>query len=330
MKKLTPPLQWEKGELWILDQRKLPSREVWIRCHDEEAVAEAIETLAVRGAPLIGIAAAYGVALAAKQKGATRDKILEAVGRLRQTRPTGYNLFHDLERMERLIKKRGSKLAERVLAEASRIHQEDAVRCEAMSRYGIELMEEGEQVLTYCNTGVLATGGIGTALGVIHLGYLEKKVSHVFVCETRPLAQGARLTLWELVRDGIPCTLICDNMAAALMATGEVQRVLVGADRIARNGDTTNKIGTYMLALLAAFNEIPFHVVAPSTTIDVSTKSVDEIEVEERDSRELTRSIPGLARLQGYDVWNPAFDITPAGLIQSFITERGIEEPPFA
>jgi methylthioribose-1-phosphate isomerase len=324
------PLQWEKGELWILDQRKLPAREVWIQCHSYKTVAEAIETLAVRGAPLIGIAAAYGVALAAQQKDATRESITEAIERLRQTRPTGYNLFHDLAQMEHVVNQRGGRLAEKALAEARRIHTEDAVRCEAIAGHGVGLMEEGEQVLTYCNTGALATGGIGTALGVIRKGFLEKKVSHVFVCETRPLAQGARLTLWELVRLKIPCTVICDNMAAALMATDEIQRVLVGADRIARNGDTINKIGTYMLALLAAYHEIPFHVAAPSTTMDLSIGGAEEMEVEERDSWELIRGIPGLARLQGYDVWNPAFDITPAGLIQSFITERGIEEPPFA
>jgi len=324
------PLQWEKGELWILDQRKLPAREVWIQCHSYKTVAEAIETLAVRGAPLIGIAAAYGVALAAQQKDATRESIMEAIERLRRTRPTGYNLFHDLAQMEHVVNQRGGRLAEKVLAEARRIHAEDTARCEAIADHGVGLMEEGEQVLTYCNTGSLATGGIGTALGVIRKGFLEKKVSHVFVCETRPLAQGARLTLWELVRLKIPCTVICDNMAAALMATDEIQRVLVGADRIARNGDTINKIGTYMLALLAAYHEIPFHVAAPSTTMDLSIGSAEEMEIEERDSWELIRGVPGLARLQGYDVWNPAFDITPAGLIQSFITERGIEEPPFA
>ena len=329
MRNPLPPLQWEKNKLWILDQRKLPSREDWICCGDVEAVAKAIEDLAVRGAPLIGIAAAYGVALAARQPDASRESILQAIERLRRTRITGYNLFRDLEQMQHIIEKRSGKFAERTLIEARRIHAEDAVRCEVIGDIGAQLMDEGEQVLTYCNTGALATGGIGTALGVIRTGFLNKKVSHVFVCETRPLAQGARLTLWELIKEGIPCTLICDNMAAALMATGEIQRVLVGADRIAQNGDTANKIGTYMLALLAAYNEIPFHVVAPSTTIDVSIKSAAEIELEERDPRELTRGISGLARLQGYDVWNPAFDITPAGLIQSFITERGVEEPPF-
>jgi methylthioribose-1-phosphate isomerase len=330
MRNPLPPVQWDKDELWILDQRKLPSREVWIRCHEVETVANAIESLAVRGAPLIGITAAYGVALAARRKDATRESTLEAIERLRETRQTGYNLFYELARMERVVKQRRGRLAERALVEARQIHTEDAVRCEAMAAHGANVMAEGEQVLTYCNTGALATGGIGTALGVVQTAFHQKKVAHVFVCETRPLAQGARLTLWELVRATIPCTLICDNMAAALMATGEVQRVLVGADRIACNGDTANKIGTYALALMAAYYEIPFHVVAPSTTVDVSIKSAAEMELEERDPRELTRGIPGLARLQGYDVWNPAFDITPAGLIQSFITERGTEEPPFA
>ncbi len=328
MKKQRPPLEWEKGELWILDQRKLPAREVWIRARSVETVAKAIESLAVRGAPLIGIAAAYGVALAAKEKGAA-ESILNAIERLRHTRRTGYNLFHALDCMREVVQRRRGKLAEHTLVEARRIHATESARCQTMSHHGAGLMEEGEQVLTYCNTGTLATGGIGTALGVIRTGFLEKKVSHVFVCETRPLTQGARLTLWELVQSGIPCTLICDNMVAALMATGEVQRVFVGADRIARNGDTANKIGTYMLALLAAYYEIPFHIVAPSTTIDASIKDGSEMEIEERDSKELTRSIPGLAKLQGYDVWNPAFDITPAGLIHSFVTEYGIEEPPF-
>ncbi len=329
MKKQRPPLEWEKGELWILDQRKLPAREVWIRARGVETVAKAIESLAVRGAPLIGIAAAYGVALAAKEKGAARESVLNAIERLRHTRSTGYNLFHALNCMKEVVQRRRGKLAEHTLVEARRIHATESARCQTMSHHGAGLMEEGEQVLTYCNTGTLATGGIGTALGVIRTGFLEKKVSHVFVCETRPLTQGARLTLWELVHSGIPCTLLCDNMVAALMATGEVQRVFVGADRIARNGDTANKIGTYMLALLAAYYEISFHIVAPSTTIDTSIKDGSEMEIEERDSKELTRSIPGLAKLQGYDVWNPAFDITPAGLIHSFVTEYGIEEPPF-
>ncbi len=329
MKKQRPPLEWEKGELWILDQRKLPAREIWIRARSAETVAKAIESLAVRGAPLIGIAAAYGVALAANEKGAARESVLNAIERLRHTRRTGYNLFHALDCMREVVQRRRGKLAEHTLVEARRIHATESARCQTMSHHGAGLMEEGEQVLTYCNTGTLATGGIGTALGVIRTGFFEKKVSHVFVCETRPLTQGARLTLWELVQSGIPCTLICDNMVAALMTTGEVQRIFVGADRIARNGDTANKIGTYMLALLAAYYEIPFHIVAPSTTIDASIKDGSEMEIEERDPKELTRGIPGLAKLQGYDVWNPAFDITPAGLIHSFVTEYGIEEPPF-
>ncbi|MBU1708341.1 S-methyl-5-thioribose-1-phosphate isomerase [bacterium] len=329
MKKQPSPVEWEKGELWILDQRKLPAREVWIRARNVETVAKAIESLAVRGAPLIGIAAAYGVALAANEKGAARESVLNAIERLRQTRRTGHNLFHAMECMREVVQKHRGKLGEHTLVEARRIHATERARCQTMSRHGADLMEEGEQVLTYCNTGTLATGGIGTALGVIRTGFLDKKVSHVFVCETRPLTQGARLTLWELVQSGIPCTLICDNMAAALMATGEIQRIFVGADRIARNGDTANKIGTYMLALLAAYYEIPFHIVAPSTTIDTSIKDGSEMEIEERDPKELTRGIPGLAKLQGYDVWNPAFDITPAGLIHSFVTEYGIEEPPF-
>ena len=365
MKKQRSPLEWEKGELWILDQRKLPAREVWIRARTAEEVAKAIESLAVRGAPLIGIAAAYGVALAAREKDAARESILNAIERLRHTRSTGYNLFHALDCMKDVVQRRRGKLAEHTLVEARRLHATESARCQTMGHHGAKLMEEGEQVLTYCNTGTLATGGIGTitpdgvgtivltvrnsagearaelqltincanewapALAVIRTGFREKKVSHVFVCETRPLTQGARLTLWELVQSGIPCTLLCDNMVAALMATGEVQRVFVGADRIARNGDTANKIGTYMLALLAAYYEIPFHIVAPSTTIDASIKDGSEMEIEERDPKELTRGIPGLAKLQGYDVWNPAFDITPAGLIHSFITEYGIEEPPF-
>lgn len=328
MSKVTP-LKWKSGELLILDQRLIPRDEKWISATTHDTVAKAIETLAVRGAPIIGIAAAYGVALAAARPRATKTSVLAAIDRLRGTRPTGYNLFWALERMKRCLEARDTLQAAALLKEAKAIHQEDALACEAMAKSGSALIEVGEGVLTYCNTGALATGGIGTALGVIRAGFRAEKVREVFACETRPVGQGARLTVWECVTERIPVTLICDNMVASLMASGRVDRVFVGADRIARNGDTSNKIGTRGVASLAALHGIPFHVVAPTSTFDPSLLSGEEIKIEERDPTEVTRCTPGLAELKRLKVWNPAFDVTPADFIHSIITERGVHRPPF-
>jgi methylthioribose-1-phosphate isomerase len=322
-------LQWEDGTLWILDQRKLPGKIEWIRARNMETVARAIETLAVRGAPAIGVAAAYGVALAALHGKLTQDKLHAAIARLARTRPTGYNLFHALGRMTEAVNLSATNVAQRLVRLAKQIHREDARSCLAMAKHGFAILKRGERILTYCHTGALATGGIGTALGVIKHGHQRGKVTEVFACETRPLGQGARLTVWECVQAGVPVTLICDNMAAALMQSGRVTRVMVGADCIARNGDTSNKIGTLALANLARAYGIPFHVVAPTSTFDLSRRSGIDIPIEERSASELTRITSGLQRLRGYKVWNPSFDVTPGKLITSHITDVGVLRPPF-
>ncbi|RPH95342.1 S-methyl-5-thioribose-1-phosphate isomerase [candidate division KSB1 bacterium] len=328
MKDTIQALRWADGELWILDQRRLPGRVEWIRARTAETVARAIETLAVRGAPVIGIAAAYGVALAARSH-STPKKLESAIYRLSRTRPTGRNLFETLEKIEVLVQRGGDDLARRLERKAIQLHRNDARSCLAMARHGFALLERGECVLTYCNTGALATGGIGTALGVIKNGYRRGRVSEVFACETRPVLQGARLTVWECAKTGIPATLICDNMAGALMRSGKITRVLVGADRIARNGDTSNKIGTSGLAMMARECRIPFHVVAPVSTFDTRIRSGREIVIEERDHREVLSLVAGLDRIKNVRVWNPAFDVTPARYVTSFITDRGVLHPPF-
>lgn len=322
-------LKWFKGELQILDQRLLPKQEKWITARSAEAVATAIERLAIRGAPAIGIAAAYGVAVEALRPRANRESLLVAIERLRRTRPTGYNLFWALKRMKAIVERAESVQGAAILREAKSIHAEDAAACSAMAKAGLTLLSESENVLTYCNTGALATGGIGTALGVIREGYKSKKIREVFACETRPVGQGARLTVWECVKERIPVTLICDNMVASLMNSGKVQRVFVGADRIARNGDTSNKIGTLGVATAASNFGIPFHVVAPTSTFDYTLESGTEIQIEERDANEVMRCTPGLKSLKRAKVWNPAFDVTPAHMIHSIITEHGVHMPPF-
>jgi methylthioribose-1-phosphate isomerase len=322
------PLRWEDGELWILDQRKLPARTAWIRARRAETVARAIESLAVRGAPVIGIAAAYGVALEARRQ-LSPSRIRLSIERLARTRPTGRNLFYALDEMTCVLERRHGDPARMLERKAREIHRRDARACLAMARHGVSLLADGERILTYCNTGALATGGIGTALGVIRLGHRRRKVSEVFACETRPIGQGARLTVWECAALKIPVTLICDNMAAALMKAGHVDRVLVGADRITRNGDTSNKIGTLSLATAARCFGVPFHVVAPTTTFDLTLRNGKSIRIEERDPAEVLRAAPGLRRLRGVKVWNPAFDVTPAAWITSFITDHGVLHPPF-
>jgi methylthioribose-1-phosphate isomerase len=330
VKNTVRPLVWHGSDLRILDQRKLPAREEWIYARNAETVARAIESLAVRGAPAIGIAAGYGVALEALKRGADVDAVLRVIERLRRTRPTGYNLFHVLDGMTRVVKAGRGDLGARILKRALQYHAEDARACLAMARHGVSLLKKDEHVLTYCNTGALATGGIGTALGVIKWGFKRRKVREVFACETRPVAQGARLTVWECVKSGIPVTLLCDNMVAALLQAGRVTRIFVGADRIARNGDTSNKIGTLQLALLAKQFGIPFHVAAPTTTFDKHLPTGNAIPIEARAPEEILKGVPGLADLKGVRVWNPAFDVTPGRLITSFITEKGIKHPPFS
>jgi methylthioribose-1-phosphate isomerase len=322
-------LVWDGNELRILDQRLLPGRTTWIRTRRMETVAQAIETLAVRGAPAIGVAAGYGVALAARERNATVATIQSAIVRLASTRPTGYNLFHVLDVMRRVVDRGGADLPGRLLRRAIQIHRADAKSCLAMARFGLNEFGLEESVLTYCNTGALATGGIGTALGVIKHAFRHGRVKEVYACETRPVGQGARLTVWECVQAGLPVTLITDNMAAALMMSGRVQRALVGADRIARNGDTSNKIGTLSVAMLAYQCKVPFHVVAPITTFDSSLRSGRGIPIEERDPAEVLRITPGLEKFPEVRVWNPSFDVTPRRFITSYITDSGVVRPPF-
>ena len=291
----------------VLDQRRLPGEEVELRCVSAADVAEAIRTLAVRGAPAIGIAAAYGFALAA-----SRGEDLDAAyDLLLASRPTAVNLRWALDAM-REDPSRGR---------AERIHADEVERCRAMGANALELFPQAARVLTHCNAGGLATGGYGTALGAIRSAFEAGRVEHVWVGETRPLLQGARLTAWELDGLGIPHAVIPDGAAASFMARGEVDLVVTGADRIAANGDTANKIGTYSLAVLAAHHGLPLVVVAPTSTLDPVAASGDEIPIEERDPAEVTERFP--AR-------NPAFDVTPAALVAAIVTERGIHRPPYA
>jgi methylthioribose-1-phosphate isomerase len=290
----------------LLDQRRLPDQEVELECRSAAAVAEAIRTLAIRGAPAIGIAAAYGYALAA----ARGDDLAFAERVLRESRPTAVNLGWALDRM------RSDPTAEH----ARRIHREEVDRCLRMADHAAALLAPGTRALTHCNTGALATGGYGTALGALRRAWERGVLAHVLVDETRPLLQGSRLTAWELEAEGIPFTVIADAAAGGMMAAGEVDCVLTGADRIAANGDTANKIGTYGLAVLASHHEIPFYVVAPTSTIDPETATGDEIPIEERDGSEIT---------ERFEARNPAFDVTPAGLITAIVTERGIHRPPY-
>lgn len=329
------PIAWDKGAVVVLDQRELPHRVRYLRCRGVEQLARAVEVLAVRGAPLIGIAGAYGLALGVRRSspGTVKRDFQKALRRMARTRPTAVNLFWALERMERSFRdsaeRGGRAMPARMLGEARRIHAEDAAICAGIGRHGAGLIKKGSTVLTHCNTGALATGGIGTALGIITTAYGRGRVKMVYVDETRPLLQGARLTLWELQRQGIPATLVCDNMAAGLLAGGRVACVLVGADRIADNGDFANKIGTYGLAVLARHHRVPFYVAAPTTTVDVAVKSGAAIPVEHRHPDEVT-SIRGnpIARA-GSAAYNPAFDVTPAGLVTALVTERGVIRPPF-
>jgi methylthioribose-1-phosphate isomerase len=298
------PLRYEDHALLILDQRRLPSQQIWLRCETAEQVAEAIRTLAVRGAPAIGLAAAYGMALAAD-----RDAAFEA---LLGTRPTAANLRWALER---------ARGAADPLAFAAGLQAEQEAVDRRISAFGADRLAPGTRALTHCNTGALATGGYGTAAGVLKTAFADGRLELVWATETRPLLQGARLTAWELQRAGIPFRVVVDSSVGALIASGRVDAVVVGADRIAANGDVANKIGTYPIATVAARHSVPFYVAAPISTIDPSTPDGDAIPIEERDPSEvLAGDAPAL---------NLAFDVTPAELVTAIITERGALEPPF-
>jgi methylthioribose-1-phosphate isomerase len=302
-------IRLEDGAVVVLDQRRLPDEEVDLVCRSAAEVAEAIRTLAVRGAPAIGIAAAYGYALAAR----AGEDLEAAVSTLAGARPTAVNLVWALEEMRRW----DGDPAERAL----QIHTEEVERCRLMSVHAAALFEPGTRALTHCNAGALATGGYGTAVGALRAAWERGLLEHVLVDETRPLLQGARLTAWELEDAGIPHAVIADSAAGLMMARGEVDAVVTGADRIAANGDTANKIGTYSLAVLAAHHDVPLYVVAPSSTVDLATATGAEIPIEERSGDEVT---PRFAAR------NPAFDVTPAGLIAAIVTEAGVHRAPYS
>lgn len=334
---MLPTIGWEKDCVVMLDQRKLPEEETYLRLKDPDEVASAISKMVIRGAPAIGVAAAMGLVLAArasKAEGEALEKEFEAsCATLARTRPTAVNLFWAIGRMRSRFRKTlplGRKaVGDALLEEALQIESEDAAACREMGDLGASLIPEDAFLLTHCNAGALATASYGTALGVIRSAARAGKIKGVFVDETRPYLQGARLTAWELLRDGIPATLIADSMAGHLMARGEVTAVVVGADRIAANGDVANKIGTYSLAVLARENSVPFYVVAPRSTFDLDTESGATIPIEERPSEEITHH--GGRRLAplGVQTRNPAFDITPARYVTAIICERGIARPPY-
>jgi methylthioribose-1-phosphate isomerase len=359
------PIRWEKDHVAILDQTLLPGEERYLSCVSVEQIAEAIRQLRVRGAPLIGIAAAYGLALAALHRGAgfqpaaaLRQRVAEAADLLRATRPTARNLFWAIDRMVAALtvaqtsSLRPPAQARALLDEALAIHREDAETCRLIGEHGAGLVPERANILTICNTGALATGGIGTAYGIIRTAHEQGKQVKVLACETRPLLQGARLTMWELMRDSIPGTLITDSMAATAMRLGMTEPagegllarearasglaaaeppllVIAGADTIARNGDAANKIGTYALAVLARHHGLPFYVAAPMSSVALDLPDGSHIVIERRSAREIAFFMDQPAAPSGARIWNPSFDVTPAELITAIITERGVARPPY-
>lgn len=309
-------LRWRDGRLQILDQRRLPTEEVWITVSTWQEVATAISEMALRGAPLIGIAAAYAMALA-QQSG---DDLDTAARGLAATRPTAVNLFAALKRVCQ---------ADDMLAEAIAIEHDERRHNDAIAQAGASLIEERTSVITICNTGSLATAGVGTALGVIRLAHQQGKIAEVFACETRPRLQGLRLTAWELQQDGIPFRVIPDGAVASLLSKADVGLAIAGADRIVANGDTANKIGTHNLALTCKAFNVPFVIAAPSTTIDRETATGADIPIEERNAQEITEIERVQTAPTDCPVWNPAFDVTPADLISAIVTEDGVQRPPF-
>jgi methylthioribose-1-phosphate isomerase len=330
------PMAWANGRLRLLDQTRLPTEEVWLELVDDHQVAAAIKDMRVRGAPAIGVTAAYGVALAAACSTATEmpaflAELEVAIERLAATRPTAVNLFWALERMRGVARRATTpdEARARLLAEALAIQTQDVQANRTMGSFGAELIPDGATVLTHCNAGALATAGYGTALGVIRAAREAGKQVRVVADETRPLLQGARLTAWELARDGIETTLIADTMAGSFMRRGLITCVVVGADRIAANGDVANKIGTYQVAVLAHAHGIPFYVAAPTSTLDLSLAGGDDIPIEERHADEITHFGGVQTAPDGISVANPAFDVTPAKYVAAIITERGIARPPY-
>lgn len=330
---------WTPAGVRMIDQRALPNEEIYCTYTTYQEVAEAIRAMVVRGAPAIGVAAAFGIALGMQASVAAGEDLPTAFERICRTmaatRPTAVNLFWAIDRMRRRFESlyaagvTGDALAQALVAEAQAIHAEDIAVCRQIGRHGAELIPDGATVLTHCNAGALATAGYGTALGVVRAAVEQGKRIAVYADETRPFLQGARLTAWELMRDGIPVTLICDNMAGHFMKLGRITCVVVGADRIAANGDTANKIGTYMVAALARRHQIPFYVAAPISTLDLKLETGDSIPIEDRAPQEVTHIGPYRIAPPDVGVANPAFDVTPHELITAIITERGVAYPPF-
>ena len=337
---MIPTLTWTPEGVRFLDQTKLPLEESYVLAVTHEQVADVIVTMVVRGAPAIGVSAAYGIALGAKNTRAATSaefapEFQKICARLAATRPTAVNLFWAIDRMKVLFANLRAggvsleKIKSRILAEAHAMYEEDIAACKAMGAFGGALLPDEGGVLTHCNAGALATCGYGTALGVIRSAVEQGKRIHVYADETRPFLQGARLTAWELMADHIPTTVICDNMAASLMRRGRIQAVVVGADRIAANGDTANKIGTYNVAILAREHGIPFYVAAPWSTIDLATATGEAIPIEERPHAEVTHHAGKQLTPDGVGICKPAFDVTPAKYISAIITERGVVRAPY-
>ena len=333
-----PTIEWVDGRIHLIDQTLLPNEFNQIYCDDVESVWEAIKSLRVRGAPAIGIAGALGAVLGIWKSKATNyldfsSELKEVIDYLATSRPTAVNLFWALERIKQTAEKHKdleiAQLKNVLLDEAQNIIEEDRARCRAIGQHGLDLIHNGDTILTHCNAGGLATSDYGTALAVMFSAHDSGKNISVYADETRPLLQGARLTAWELMQAGIDVTLICDNMAAQVMKEGKIQSVIVGADRIAANGDTANKIGTYNVAILANVHDIPFYVAAPTSTLDLSLKTGDLIPIEQRAAEEVTEGFGSRTAPEGVNVYSPAFDVTPAHLITAIITEKGIAHPPY-
>lgn len=335
---MIPTLEWTEQGVRFLDQTKLPTEETYVTCKTHEQVADVIRNMVVRGAPAIGVAAGMGIALGVNNSRAEStgdlkrdfDQICDTIGK---TRPTAVNLFWAIRRMqekfERVRVRPVAQVKQALVEEAQRMHAEDIAANQAMGRHGATLMPASGGVLTHCNAGALATAGYGTALGVIRAAVEQGKKIHVYADETRPFLQGSRLTAWELMKDGIPTTVISDNMAGAMMRQGKIKAIIVGADRIAANGDVANKIGTYTVAVLAKEHAIPFYVAAPISTVDLACPDGSQIPIEQRNPKEVTHIAGKQMVPDGVAIENPAFDVTPASYVAAIITERGIARPPF-
>jgi methylthioribose-1-phosphate isomerase len=331
-------LEWTDQGVRFIDQTKLPTEETYVTCTTHEQVADVIRTMVVRGAPAIGVSAAMGIALGAKNSKAANvgefkrefDQICDVIGK---TRPTAVNLFWAIRRMQKkfdiLHTLSVAEIKQALIEESQRMHAEDIAANQAMGRHGATLMPNEGGVLTHCNAGALATAGYGTALGVIRAAVEQGKKIHVYADETRPFLQGSRLTAWELMKDGIPTTVISDNMAGAMMKQGKIGAIVVGADRVAANGDVANKIGTYTIAILAKEHGIPFYVAAPISTVDLATLDGSKIPIEQRNAREVTHIAGRQMVPNGVSIENPAFDVTPAKYVTAIITERGIARAPY-